>query len=113
MTGTRHERPEGSKAAIQRLLFVADAAVVDEDELPTHIRTLIDEAADVYVLTPTLPGRLAWLADDVDGFGHVADDRLRSALGPLRAVGAAPGDSALRGSVLQVIRDAVEEYEPD
>jgi nucleotide-binding universal stress UspA family protein len=113
MTGTRHERPEASKAAIQRLLFVADAAVVDADELPTHIRRLIDEAADVYVLTPTLPGRLAWLADDVDGFRHVADDRLDTVLGHLRAAGAAPGGSALRGSVLQVIRDAVEQYKPD
>jgi nucleotide-binding universal stress UspA family protein len=112
MTGTRG--PEASDAAIRRLLFVADAAVVDADELPTHIRRLIDEAADVYVLTPTLPGRLAWLADDVDGFRHVADERLDTVLGHLRAVGAAPSGGALRrGSVLQVIRDAVEEYEPD
>ena|SRR5436190_14983196 len=113
MTGMRPDRYEASTAPIQRLLFVADAAVVDADELPTHIRTLIDEAADVHVLTPTLPGRLAWLADDVDGFRHVADDRLDTVLGHLRAVGAAAGGSALRGSVLQVITDAVEEYKPD
>jgi nucleotide-binding universal stress UspA family protein len=113
MTGMRPDRSEASTATIQRLLFVADAAVVDADELPTHIRRLIDEAADVYVLTPTLPGRLAWLADDVDGFRHVADERLDTVLGHLRAVGVAAGGSALRGSVLQVITDAVEEYKPD
>ncbi len=113
MTGTRRNGSEASRAPIQRLLFVADAAVVDADELPTHMRRLIDEAADVYVLTPTLPGRLAWLTDDVDGFRHVADERLDTVLGHLRAVGAAVGGSALRGSVLQVITDAVEQYRPD
>jgi nucleotide-binding universal stress UspA family protein len=113
MTGTRRDRSEGSTAPIQRLLFVADAAVVDANELPTHVRRLIDEAADLYVLTPTLPGRLAWLADDVDGPRHVADERLDTVLGHLRAVGAAADGSALRGSVLQVINDAVEEYKPD
>jgi hypothetical protein len=50
----------------QRLLFVADAAVAEVGELPPATRALIDAAAEVYVLTPTLPGRLAWLADDVD-----------------------------------------------
>jgi nucleotide-binding universal stress UspA family protein len=113
MTGMHPQPHEASTARIQRLLFVADAAVVDADELPTHIRWLIEEAADVYVLTPTLPGRLAWLADDVDGFRHVADDRLDTVLGHLRAVGATVGGDALRGSVLQVITDAVEEYKPD
>ena len=36
------------RAAIQRLLFVADAAVADVDELPPAVRTVIDAAADVY-----------------------------------------------------------------
>jgi nucleotide-binding universal stress UspA family protein len=106
-------REPGVVTPIKRLLFVADAAVVDADALPVHVRRLIDEAADVYVLTPTLPGRLAWLADDIDGFRHVADERLDTVLGHLRAVGATASGSALRGSVLQVITDAVEQYKPD
>jgi hypothetical protein len=58
--------PRDSGKAIQRLLFVADAAVADVDDLPSAVRTVIDAAAAVYVVTPTLPGRLAWLADEVD-----------------------------------------------
>jgi hypothetical protein len=44
---------------VQRLLFVADAAAAEVDELPPAARAVIDAAAEVYVLTPTLPGRLA------------------------------------------------------
>jgi hypothetical protein len=62
------------RPAIGRLLFVADAAVPYVEELPRSVRAVIDAAAVVYVVTPTLPGRLAWLADDVDGFRHVADE---------------------------------------
>ena len=61
-----------NRPTIRRLLFVADAAVADVDELPPSIRAIVDTAADVYVVTPTLPGRLAWLADDVDRFPELA-----------------------------------------
>ena len=40
------------------------------------LRAVIDAAAELYVVTPTLPGRLAWLADDVDRVRHIADERL-------------------------------------
>jgi nucleotide-binding universal stress UspA family protein len=96
-----------------RLLFIADAAVADMEELPTAVRALIDAAADVYVVTPTLPGRLAWLADDVDRFRHIADERLDTVLDHMRALGAHATGVAGRGSVLRVIADAVEEFGPD
>jgi nucleotide-binding universal stress UspA family protein len=99
--------------AIQRLLFVADAAVADLDELPPAVRTVIDAAADVYVLTPSLPGRLAWLADDVDRFRHVADERLDTVLSHMRSIDAHVSGVATRGSVLTVIGDAVAEFKPD
>ena len=76
------------RTAIQRLLFVADAAVADVDELPPAVRAMIDLAADVHVLTPALPGRLAWLADDVDRFRHVADERLDTVLDHMHSIGA-------------------------
>jgi nucleotide-binding universal stress UspA family protein len=101
------------RTAIRRLLFVADAAVADVDELPPGVRTIIDEAADVYVLTPTLPGRLAWLADDIDGFRHLADERLDTVLGHLHSIDAHVDGAAIRGSVLTVIADAVAEFRPD
>jgi nucleotide-binding universal stress UspA family protein len=96
-----------------RLLFVADAAVADVDELPAVVRAVIDTAADVYVVTPTLPGRLAWLADDVDRCRHVADGRLDTVLGHLRSIGAHATGTAARGSVLTVIADAVASFDPD
>ena len=98
---------------VERLLFIADAAVADLDELPTAVRAVIDAASDLYVVTPTLPGRLAWLADDVDRFRHIADKRLDTVLDHMREIGAHATGVASRGSVLRVIADAVEEFGPD
>jgi nucleotide-binding universal stress UspA family protein len=98
---------------IERLLFVADATVASVDELPPPVRALVAAAAKVYVVTPSLPGRLAWLADDVDGFRHVADDRLDTVLGHMRSIGAKASGDALRGSVLTVLTDAVDLFKPD
>jgi nucleotide-binding universal stress UspA family protein len=77
------------------------------------VRAVIDEAADVYVVTPTLPGRLAWLADEVDRCRHVADERLDTVLGHMRSIGAHASGAAGRGSVLTVIADVVAEVGPD
>jgi nucleotide-binding universal stress UspA family protein len=105
--------PDDHGAPIQRLVFVADAAVAGVEELPPAVRTVIDDAADVYVVTPTLPGRLAWLADEVDRCRHVADERLDTVLGHMRSIGAHVSGEAIRGSVLTVIADAVSEVAPD
>ena len=59
--GARDSTPTDGRP-IQRLLFVSDAAVADVDELPRAVRAVIDDAAELYVVTPSLPGRLAWLA---------------------------------------------------
>src|SRR4051812_21956909 len=98
---------------IQRLLFVSDAAVADVDELPPVVRAILDAATEVYVLTPTLPGRLAWLADDVDRFRHHADERLDTVLSHVHAIAADAGGAAARGSLVTVIADAVMAFEPD
>ena len=98
---------------IGRLLFVADAAVADVDELPSAVRAIIDRADAVYVVTPTLPGRLAWLADDVDGCRHVADKRLDEVLDHMHTIGAHATGATRRGSVLTVIADAVARCDPD
>src|SRR4051812_28729799 len=109
----RGREPGGVARAIERLLFVADAAVADVDELRPAVRAVIDQAAEVYVITPTLPGRFAWLADDVDGFRHVADERLDTVLGHMRSIGVRSHGLAGRGSVPLVIGDAVAEFDPD
>ena len=83
------------------------------DELPPAVRAVIDAAAEVYVVTPTLPGRLAWLADDVDRHRHVADERLDTVLDHMHSINAQVSGMAIRGSVLTVIADAVAEFRPD
>lgn len=99
--------------SIDRLLFVADAAVAGVDELPPQVRAVIDAAAETFVITPSLPGRLAWLADDVDRFRHAADERLDAVLGQLRSIDACASGDARRGSLLTVFADGVEEFKPD
>ncbi len=111
--GARAAPQLDSQLPIQRLLFVADAAVADVDELPARVRDVLETAAEVYVVTPSLPGRLAWLADDVDRFRHVADERLDTVLGQLRSINDHASGDALRGSVMTVITDAVETFNPD
>jgi len=105
--------PPHTGPAIQRLLFVADAAVADVGQLPPPVRAVIDAAGAVFVLTPTLPGRLAWLADEVDEVRHVADERLDTVLGHMHSIGAHASGAAIPGSVLTVIADAVAEFKPD
>jgi nucleotide-binding universal stress UspA family protein len=110
--GIADSHPSDRRGSIERLLFVADAAVADVDELPPAVRAVIDAAIKVYVVTPTLPGRLAWLADDVDRFRHLADERLDTVLGHIRSIGAHATGLAGRGSVPLVIADAVAEFQP-
>lgn len=112
-TGALGAARDDRVATIGRLLFVADAAVADVDELPPAVREMLVEATEVYVLTPTLPGRLAWLADDVDRFRHLADERLDTVLGHVREIGADATGVAGRGSIGLVIADAVAEFKPD
>ncbi|UGS34771.1 hypothetical protein DSM104329_01153 [Capillimicrobium parvum] len=107
------DRPSRSGSAIQRLLFVVDAAVADTAELPAAARAMIDSATEVYVLTPTLPGRLAWLADDIDRCRHIADERLDTVVGHMRSIGVDANGAAGRGSVLTVVADAVADFTPD
>jgi hypothetical protein len=107
------DQPKQRTRPIQRLLFVADAAVAEVDDLPPAVRVLIDAAAHIFVLTPTLPGRLAWLADDVDGSRHVADERLDTVLGHVRSINDDVTGRSARGSVMLVIEDAVATFHPD
>jgi hypothetical protein len=112
-TRTSGPRPNDCEPALERLLFVADAAVADVDELPPAARALIDAAGEIYVVTPTLPGRIAWLADDLDRFRHLADERLDTVLGHMTSIGAHARGAGGRDSVLTVIADAVADFKPD
>ena len=96
-----------------RLLVVSDAALADVDQLPRSVRVLIDAAAELYVVTPSLPGRGAWLADEVDRSRQDAENRLNTVLANMRSIGAhASGDTG-DDTTLTAIDDAVAEFQPD
>jgi nucleotide-binding universal stress UspA family protein len=111
--GARDSHAAERKPTIQRLLFVSDAAVADVVELPRPVRAVIEDAAELYVVTPTLPGRLAWLANQVNPSRHAADERLDTVLGHMRAIGAHATGTAGDDSILTAFADAVAEFRPD
>ena len=98
-----------------RLLVVTGAAVADVGELPAQVRSLIASASEILVVTPVLPGRLAWLASDTDRVRHEADERLQTVLGqveelaPERDVAGEVGDE----TPLSAFADAVRRFGPD
>ena len=111
--GAPGSEPSDGRQAPRRLLVVADAAVADINELPPRVRAVIDEAADVYVVTPTLPGRLAWLAWELNPSRHEADARLDAVLGQMRSIGARASGTTGDDSILTAFADAVAEFQPD
>jgi nucleotide-binding universal stress UspA family protein len=110
--GARDSTPTDGRP-IQRLLFVSDAAVADVDELPRAVRAVIDDAAELYVVTPSLPGRLAWLASELNRSRHAADGRLDTVLGNMRSIGARASGKTGDDSTLTAFEDAVAEFRPD
>ena len=98
-----------------RLLIVTGAAAGNVDELPPLVRSLIESASEILVVTPVLPGRLQWIASDTDRVRHEADERLRTVMGQLEAL--APNADAT-GRVgdetpLSAFADAVRRFQPD
>ena len=96
-----------------RLLVVADAAIADVYELPPLVRSVIDGAGELYVVTPTLPRRLDWLASQTNPARHAADERLDRVLGQLRSIGAHADGRTGDEDILTAFADAVAEFRPD
>lgn len=98
-----------------RLLIVTGAAVADPAELPALVRSLIEAASEILVVTPVLPGRLEWLVSDTDRVRHEADERLRTVLGHVETL--APEAAATGGvgdeTPLSAFDDAVRSFQPD
>jgi hypothetical protein len=101
------------KSPIQRLLVIADAAVADVAELPPRVRAVIDAADEVYVVTPSLPGRLAWLASELNKSRHAADERLDAVLGHMHSIGARASGTTGDDSTLTAFADAIADFQPD
>ncbi len=54
--------PASRQKPNMRLLVVSDAALAGADQLPHSVRALIDAAGELYVVTPSLPGRASSIA---------------------------------------------------
>ena len=98
-----------------RLLIVTGAAVADVAELPPLVRSLIESASEILVVSPVLPGRLQWLVSDTDRVRHEADKRLGTVISHLEEL--AP-EAATAGAVgdetpLSAFADAVRHFRPD
>jgi hypothetical protein len=100
-------------SSINRLLVLAGAAVADMEELPPSIRTVIDSAEAVFVVTPTLPSRLKWLASDTDSAQRAADERLDTVLGQLGSKDVAAEGAVGADDPLVAIGDHVQSFDPD
>ena len=98
-----------------RLLIVTGAAVADVSELPPLVRSLIESASEILVVTPVLPGRLQWLASDTDRVRHEADERLRTVIGHIEELAPeAPAAGAVGDETpLSAFADAVRRFRPD
>ena len=98
-----------------RLLIATGEAAASEDALPPLVGTLIENAAEVLVMTPMLIGKLQWLASDTDRARYEADERLSTVLGHLETL--AP-DADVRGRIgddtpFTAFADAIREFLPD
>ena len=98
----------------KRLLVLAGAAVAELDELPDTVRTELEAAEQVFVVTPTLTSGIEWLMSDIDRARYEADARLDTILGQLessdtRVTGGAVGDD----TPMTVVEDHVRAFDPD
>ena len=93
-----------------RLLVVTGATVSTLDELPESVHALVTGASDVFVVTPTLPSRLQWLASDTDAAHAVADQRLNAVLGQLKSIDVEAGGRVGADDPLTAFSDAIREF---
>jgi hypothetical protein len=98
-----------------RLLIAAGEAVASVEELPPLIRTLVQSASEILVVTPILVSRLRWLASDTDRARYEADERLGVVLGHVEALAPKAETRAELGdeTPLTAFEDAIRAFRPD
>jgi hypothetical protein len=96
-----------------RLLVAAGAAAEDPAELPENIQLLLDQAEEILVIAPALPGRVHWLVSDTDRAKSQADERLGNVLDHLEEMGQDAEGAVGADDPLLAFADAVEGFRPD
>jgi hypothetical protein len=99
-------------SADRRLLIAVGEAGPSVDALPFGVRLLIDAAEEILVISPTLPGRLDWLASATDRAKDHADERLRVVLGQLEEIDAEPQGAVGADDPLLAFDDAIAQFTP-
>jgi hypothetical protein len=96
-----------------RLLIAVGAVAVSPADLPFGIRSLIDAAGEIFVVSPTLPARIDWITSDTDRAKVQADARLEVVLGQLDELGIPAEGTVGADDPLVALEDAVRSFEPD
>ena len=96
-----------------RVLVVTDENLAEANEVPEPIRPLVDQAADIYVLAPTLTTRLQSLTGDIDGARMAAGDRLRTVFDHMHADGLVPRGTVGDEDQVTAIADALADFDAD
>ncbi len=98
-----------------RLLIATGEAAANVAELPPLIRTLIQSASEILVITPILVSRLRWLASDTDRARYEADERLGVILGHIDALAPEAETQVQIGdeTPLTAFEDAIRAFRPD
>jgi hypothetical protein len=96
-----------------RLLIAAGEAAAGPEQLPTSVRSLIDAADEILVVTPSLPSRLEWLMSASDKASEQADERLQAVLGHLDDLGTEALGRVGADDPLLALEDATREFGPD
>jgi hypothetical protein len=112
---TAWHHPVVSASGGTRLLIATGEAAANIEELPPLIRSLIQTASDIVVITPMLVSGLQWLASDSDRARYEADQRLSAVLGHVEAI--AP-EAEIRAEVgddtpMTALDDVMRKFEPD
>ncbi len=98
-----------------RLLIATGEAVAAVDELPPLVRSLIENASEIVVMTPVLVSRLRWLASDTDRARYEADERLATVLGHVQEIAPEADARAEVGDETPgtAFADAIGRFRPD
>jgi hypothetical protein len=96
-----------------RLLIAVGEAASGPEVVPPSVRSLIEAADGILVVSPTLPGGLQWLVSDTDRARRQADERLRTVLGHLEQMGAQARGAVGADDPLLAFDDAIRQFQPD
>jgi hypothetical protein len=96
-----------------KLLIATGDAAGSPSELPDTIRSLIEQADEVFVIAPTLPKQLDWLMSDTDRARKQADERLQTVLGHIEEIGTTGAGAVGSDEPIAALEDALRDFPAD